>query len=208
MDEGSTEKDAVESGPTIQSPRSAANPVAEGAALAHVRAGRCDEALKVLMTTYGTHITAFALRMVRDADIARDLHQQVFLDAFQGITKFEGRSSLWRWLCGITYHRCMDELRHRRRVALGDDFDVWERLDTPPDPVMDADQLAMRRALEACMAKLPVAMRAQLLMRFHWGMTYVEIGEMVGDPDGTVQVRISRILPRLRRCLRNEGVAR
>jgi DNA-directed RNA polymerase specialized sigma24 family protein len=46
------------------------------------------------------------------------------------------------------------------------------------------------------------------LMRCFLGLSYVEIAAVVGDPHGTVQVRMSRILPRLRRCLRGEGVAR
>ena len=51
-------------------------------------------------------------------------------------------------------------------------------------------------------------MRMQLLMRHFLGLSYIEIGEAVGVPHGTIQVRMSRILPRLRRCLRGEGVAR
>jgi len=45
-------------------------------------------------------------------------------------------------------------------------------------------------------------------MRCFFGLTYAEIGETVGSAHGTVQVRMSRILPRLRQCLRNEGLAR
>lgn len=199
---------AVRSEPSTYSPRARVDPAAETAALAHVRAGCRNEALKVLMTAYGAHIAAFALRVVRNLDIAHDVRQQVFLDAFQGFDKFEGRSSLWSWLCGIAYRRCIDEIRRSRRVTLGEAFDVWEGLEAPPDRVMDADRLVKRRALEECLAKLPVELRTQVLMRCFWSLTHAEIGQLVGAPHGTVQVRISRILPRLQRCLRKKGVAR
>ncbi len=158
------------------------------------------------MTAYSAAITAFALRVVRDPEAAKDVHQQVFLDALQGIGKFKGRSSLWCWLCGIAYHRCMDELRRYRKSGIADDIDVWEMLAAPPDSMMDADRVAQRRALEDCLGKLPVAHRTQLLMRYCFDLSYIEIGEMVGEPHSTVQVRISRILPGLRDCLCAKGV--
>lgn len=195
-------------GPVWRPPRSRADRSAEDAALTAVRRGRPDEALKILMDVYGAPITAFALRIVRNRELAKDVRQQVFLEAFQGIARFEGRSSLWSWLCGIAYHRCLDELRRLRRARAGDDLAFLDELAGHAEPTMDADRVAKRRALEECLGKLTLDMRTQLLMRCYFGLTYAEIGETVGTPHGTVQVRMSRILPRLRRCLRDEGLAR
>jgi len=124
------------------------------------------------------------------------------------LSKFKGQGSLWSWLCGITYHRCLDELRRRRRSGAVEDLEVLDGLVGQSAPAMDADQVTERRALERCLAKLTPEMRSQLLMRCLWGLSYMEIGNILGVPHSTVQVRISRILPRLRRCLREEGVVR
>jgi RNA polymerase sigma-70 factor (ECF subfamily) len=160
------------------------------------------------MVTYGTAIAAFALRVVRDPELAKDVRQQVFLEAFQGISRFEARSSLWSWLCGIAYHRCLDELRRIRRSSPVDHFDVWDALAEQPDPAMDTDRVEKRRALEDCLGKLSDSLRAELLMRCFLGLSYVEISELVGATHGTLQVRMSRILPQLRRCLRSHGLTR
>ena len=181
---------------------------AEEAALACVRRGRRDEALKLLMTIYGSPITGFILRIVRNRATADDLRQQVFLDAFHGIEKFQERSSLWSWLCRIAYHRCVDELRHTRRERVVDGFNVLDGLVGQSDTMMDTDRGAKRRALEQCLGKLPALVRSQLLMRYFFGLSYMEIGEAIGAPPGTVQVRMSRILPQLRRCLHGEGITR
>ena len=173
-----------------------------------MRHGRREEALKILMTAYGAPITAFSIRVLRNPEAGRDVRQQVFLEAFQGIEKFAGRSSVWRWLCGIAYHRCLDELKRGRRRDVVEDFDVLDAIAAPPDPMMDAARVEKRRALERCLGKLSVPMRTQLLMRYHFGLNYVEIGEAVGASPSAVQVRMSRILPRLQRCLRGEGIAR
>jgi RNA polymerase sigma-70 factor, ECF subfamily len=198
----------IGSGPGWRPPKSRVDCSAEEAALAHVRRERPDEALKILMKAYGTPIIEFAHRIVRNRELASDVSQQVFLEAFQGFAKFEGRSSLWSWLCSIACHRCLDELRRLRRASTGDDLEVLDDLAGQLDPMMDADRAAKRRALEQCLGQLPPAMRTQLLMRCFFGLTYAEIGQTVGATHSAVQVRISRILPRLRRCLRGEGLTR
>jgi RNA polymerase sigma-70 factor (ECF subfamily) len=199
---------AVTAAPAWRPPRSRVDPDAEAAILAALGRARRHEALELLMKTYGAPITAFVIRMVRDRDVAGDVRQQVFLEAFQGFERFEGRSSLWSWLCGIAHHRCIDELRRRRRASQVDDLESTDALAGPAIHAIDADRVAQRRALEQCLAKLTPAIRTQLLMRCFLGLTYAEIGDSVGATHSAVQVRMSRILPRLRRCLRDEGLAR
>jgi len=197
---------------TWQPPRSRVDREAEHAALACVRQGRRDEALKILMTTYGAPLSAFVLRVVRDRELVKDVRQQVFLEAFQGIDRFQGRSSLWIWLCGIAYHRCLDELRHGRRAKAHEPLDpsdeLAELVRSTTDLDSDLDRVARQRALEQCLGKLSIALRTQLLMRYFFGLSYAEIGETLGVAHSTVQVRLSRTLPQLRRCLRGEGVVR
>ena len=84
-------------GPVWRPPKSRADRSSEEAVLACVRRGRPDEALTLLMNTYGAPILAFALRVIRNHELAKDVRQQVFLEAFQGINRFQGRSSLWSW---------------------------------------------------------------------------------------------------------------
>jgi RNA polymerase sigma factor (sigma-70 family) len=81
-------------------------------------------------------------------------------------------------------------------------------LDAAPDPTLDPERMAKQRALEHCLAALPPAMRAQVLMRHCFDMSFLEIAKTIGDSHGTIQVRVARILPRLRRCLSSEGITR
>jgi DNA-directed RNA polymerase specialized sigma24 family protein len=45
-------------------------------------------------------------------------------------------------------------------------------------------------------------------MRLSLGLSFVEIGEISGEQPSTIQVRLSRIMPKLQRCLRSKGIAR
>jgi RNA polymerase sigma-70 factor, ECF subfamily len=205
---GSDSSPAIDAGPAWPSPRSRIDRAAEDAALACAARGKPDEALKILMVAYGVPLTAFALRILRDRELVKDVRQQVFLEAFQGFDRFQRRSSLWSWLCGIAYHRCIDELRRIRKTGAVDDLDVLDEVIASSDTPMDAERVARYQALEYCLQTLAAAMRSQVLMRYFLGLSYAEIAEAIGIPHGTVQVRISRVLPRLRRCLYGEGVVR
>jgi RNA polymerase sigma-70 factor, ECF subfamily len=198
----------IKHSPVWQPPRSRINRQVEAAALGYIRSQRRSEALNVLAIAYGAPITTFAHRTVRNRELAKDIRQQVFLEAFQGIDKFQGRGSLWHWLCGIAYHRSIDHLRQLRRASARDNLELRDALVEPPDATIDADRAATQHALEQCMGKLHHAMRTQLVMRYYLGLTFAEIGETIGAPHSTVQVRLSRILPRLRRCLCMEGLTR
>jgi hypothetical protein len=115
-------------------PRSRVARVPETEAIAAVRAGHREHAIRILLQAYGKPITAFASRIVGNLELACDIRQQVFLEAFQSLHRFEGRSSLWSWLCGITYHRCLDELRRRARTRAGHALGVLDGLVKQPDP--------------------------------------------------------------------------
>lgn len=190
--------------PVWSPPKSRADRRSEAIALDLVRAGKPDEAIALLVKLYGQALVSFAQRVIRDREVARDICQTVFFEAFRDISKYEGRSSLWSWLCGITSHRSIDELRRRKRNP-NDTLPVVEQAAEQPDT---DQQLAERRALEQCLSKLNDPLRAQVLMRFGAGLSFVEIGEYIGEAAGTVQVRINRALPLLQRCLRNQGVRR
>lgn len=161
------------------------------------------------MDAYGEPIMAFALWMVRDRELAKDIRQEVFLKAFQKFHKFKGeRGTLWGWLRRITDNQCKDELRRHGGARAGKDLEFLEKLFGQPDTIMDVDRIVKRRALEHCLRKLSDSLREQLLMRFYLGMSYAEIGERVGDASTTVQVRICRLLQRMRTCLRKKGFVR
>ena len=159
------------------------------------------------MDAYAEPIMSFALRMVRDRELAKDMRQDVFLKAFQGLDTFGGEGSLWSWLCGIAYFRCVDELR-RGRARAGKDLEFLDELFGQPDTALDADRVAKRRALEHCLAQLRASLREQLLLRFYLGLSHPEIGELIGNRPATVQVRISRLLLRMRKCLHKKGFVR
>jgi RNA polymerase sigma factor (sigma-70 family) len=92
-----------------------------------------------------------------------------------------------------------------KRTSPSDNSDVWDDLARQPESSMDGGQVQKRRALEFCLSKLEPSLRAQVLLRYQLGLSHAEIGEITGEAHGTVQVRLSRAMPKLKECLKRKG---
>ena len=181
----------------------------ERAALAALDRGSPDEALAILMRAYGTGVYRYCRQMVTDDDLAQEVHQMTFVQAHEGLARFARRSSLRTWLFGIARHRCLDILKmHRRRHKR---FGPIEEAPDLPEPASSAeDRLSERsvaRVLESCLRGLAPRVRAAVLLRYQQGLSYPEIARLSNEKAPTLQVRVARALPLLRRCLEEKGVA-
>ena len=171
----------------------------EEARAALVRGDR-EGALTVLMLAYGRDVHRHCYQVLRDRDLADDVHQTVFIEAFRDLARFEGRSSMRTWLYGIARHRCLDAMkigaRWRRRFARA------ETLPEPPDERPSADAVMAERgdlqALVDALGKLSVEARIAVLLRHREGLTFEEIGALSGEKAATVQARVARAVTRLR----------
>ena len=60
--------------------------------------------------------------------------------------------------------------------------------------------------LDECLTRLSAEVRAALLLRFHEGMTYEAMAAVCAEKPATLQARVARAMPLLRRCLRAKGL--
>lgn len=180
----------------------------EEEALAALDRADRDQALSLLMRLYGVPLFRFCREMVADPDLAEDVHQMTFVQAYESLPRFGRRSSLKSWLFSIARHRCLDALkmdrRRKRRFEAVDELP--EKPAQQPDALDELAEGARRRALELCLARLAPRIRETLLLRFQQGLSYPEIAKLVKERPPTLQVRVARALPVLRRCLESQGV--
>ena len=190
-----------------ESPGTAADP--ERTALAALDRADRDAALAILMRAYGTSLYCFCREMVGDKDLADDIHQMTFVQAYQSLPRFARRSSLRTWLFGIARHRCLDVLKMDRRRRRR--FETMEEVPDRPEPDKSAEERLADRslvdALELCLRKLAPRIREAVLLRFQQGLSYPEIARLSGESAATLQARVARALPVLRRCIEEQGVA-
>jgi RNA polymerase sigma factor (sigma-70 family) len=181
----------------------------EWSALAALDRGSPEEALSILMRVYGKGVYRYCRQMVGSDDLAEEIQQLTFVQAYEGLTKFARRSSLRTWLFGIARHRCLDfaKMNQRRRRRFGP-IDEMPDVAAPGGSVEDRlTESSRARALERCLQELGPRVRDAVLQRFQQGLSYPEIARLSGEKAPALQVRVARALPLLRRCLEEKGMA-
>ena len=138
----------------------------------------------------------FLLAQCQNADLAEDLTQETFYQAIRSIDRFDGRCKLSVWLCQIAKHLWYQHLRKRKReVPLPDE---------PPElPIPSAEEglleqegrLELLRKIHA----LPEQQREVVYLRSFGGLTFREIGDVLGKTENWARVTFYRGKEQLRK---------
>lgn len=169
---------------------------------AALASGDRRRALTILMTSHGERIYRYALGVTGEHQLADEVRQQVFVEAYRDLDSFGGRCPVVIWLLGIARHRCLDAMKAQQR---------WQRRfkHDPPDegevcdhdPQHDLDRHRIARMISRCLAMLAPAALEAVMLRYQQELPYNEVAELVGARVGTVQQRVARALPVLRSCI-------
>ena len=139
-----------------------------------------------------------ARRLSGDAEVAADLTQETFLQAWRSFTRFEPGTNCRAWLYRILFHVWSHERRRRTREPILFDSEAVNPETSFYDPPIP-DALTASQVL-AALGRLPVAQRSIVILADVEDLSYREIAEILEIPIGTVMSRLSRA----RRALRRE----
>ena len=146
--------------------------------------------------------------LTRNDHDAEDVVQDAFLRAFTYRDTFrgEGAESARAWLLTIVRNTAFSWRRREGRSALATEFDETQHSDSVAGEHPEAALLrgATRERLQRAIDQLPPEFREVIVLRELEGMSYREIGDVVGVPAGTAMSRLSRARERLQRVLRPE----
>ena len=185
----------------------------ERALIRRAKAGD-EAAFAALMEREQSRIYNLILRQTRDPEDAADLTQEAYLNAWLGLSSFQGESAFSTWLYRLTTNVCIDFLRReRRRQAIAgavslDDSEV-DYANLVPDRAPSPHEILEGRELKAAIAhglrQLSDEHRQVLVLREVTGLSYAEIAAVLGLEEGTVKSRIARARLALRNILRSDG---
>jgi len=167
-----------------------------------IHRGDVRGALTTLMRRHGTAVYRYCREELHDRTLADDVHQQIFIQAFRDLTRFAGRSTLRTWLLAIARHRVLDAAKARRRAqAHIEEDDTADAPDPGPPPGERLDEARLQQAMITCLRRLGEHVRGILVLRYQQGLTFEELADMYRQKPGTLQARVARALPTLRRCI-------
>jgi RNA polymerase sigma factor (sigma-70 family) len=151
-------------------------------------------------------VGSIALAIVRDAELARDVAQEVFLAAWRDLGSLRDPHSLLPWLRQMTRHRAYHVLRTERRRArrvTTQDTEQLLAMALDPRPHAGAAMLAdeERQLFEAVFDELPDAAREVVTLYYREGESTAHVADLLGLSEANVRQRLTRARTKLRGSL-------
>lgn len=139
-------------------------------------------------------------RVGRQRSLAEDVVQDTFVTAFQQLARFDARSSLHTWLCGIARNKIREHRRKRRPVPIEDvladsDADIDAILagverEPLPDWVIEREETA--ELVGATLSSLSPDYREALVAKYIDGLSVAEISTQVGKTEKAAESTLHR----------------
>ena len=165
-----------------------------------------DRALDEIYALFGSLVHRLAHRVTRDRDAASDVVQEVFGYLWEHPLAYDrGRAGLRTWLAMLAHRRAVDWVRaeeRRRQLALAQLHGPVE-LPGVDEAVEVADTSCRVRLV---VKGLPAPLRAAVELAFYNEMTYRQVADELGIPEGTAKSRMRTALARIARTLAEEGI--
>lgn len=158
------------------------------------------KAVEDLFAASQDRIYWLCLRLAGRPELATELAQEAMLIAWQRLPEFRGESSFHTWLHAIARNVCL-KARERHQELLG-----VEHLFDPEDPARGALDALRREERDALLADARRAVldpdeQEALLLRYELGVSYQEIGALLGLTEAS---GARGLLQRCKRKLRRE----
>lgn len=144
----------------------------------------------------------FATRWVADSEQALDIAQETFVRAFKGLEGYRGDAKLRTWLFSIALNVARSSARRQKRrgeVRL-DTGAEFADVRTPPDAKVARAEAYDRAARE--LAALPEKQRGAVALRIYEGLSFREIGDVIGCSEVAARVNYHHGIQKLREALR------
>jgi RNA polymerase sigma-70 factor (ECF subfamily) len=156
------------------------------------------EAFGDLVERHADSLFRLAYRLVGNASDAEDVLQEAVMGAFEQAGRFRGHSTVKTWLTRIVMRQAARSHRRRARRATGS---------LPEGMAHDGsggpEATALRMDVTQALRKLTPDHREVVVLREFEGLSYAEMAETLGLPQGTVESRLHRARQELKELLRD-----
>jgi RNA polymerase sigma-70 factor (ECF subfamily) len=160
----------------------------EAQVIALVRAGDAD-AFAEIIEHYQAPIIRYLFRLTGDYEMAKDLAQDTFIQAYKGILKTDAELSFKAWLYRIATNNA---LQHRRRKRLLSFIPFISGKHDVAAEEENTDAQDNAAVIQDALARIPEEQRTCLVLHFIEGFKYREIAETLGCSEEAVRKRVAR----------------
>ena len=129
-----------------------------------------EKALNLLFNTYYNDVYYFALKTLKDEDLACDITQETFVEIINTLQDLKEPAAFVTWMRQVTYHQCTRYFKKKKEVLVEEDEDgnsVFDTLEESREefiPGEGVDKEDFRATILALLDTLSEEQRAAVLM--------------------------------------------
>ncbi len=168
-----------------------------------------EVAFRTLVERYQHRVYSTAFSLLRSAEEAEDVAQEVFVEVYQTVARFRGAAALSTWLYRLAASRA---LQHRRRLKAKKRFAYFtsllgfdnQILHEPPDhahPLALLEGAQQLRILLNYIDRLPSQQQVAFTLHHEQELSYEEIAAVLNTTVSAVESLLFRARQTLRRHL-------
>lgn len=133
-----------------------------------------------------------ALRILGNREDAGDATQNAFIKLYQNLDSYDEQRRFFSWAYRILRNECLNMLRARRMPE-----PVSEEVHASFEPVDRLEREERRRCVQAALLDLSIEQREVVVLRHFAGLSYAEVGAVLGISEKMVKSRLYSARQRL-----------
>ncbi len=156
-----------------------------------------------LVDAYEGKLFYAAYRITGSADDAMDATQGAFVKAYENLGAFDPSRKFFSWIYRIVLNEALNILSRRRHQSALEE-EMADPAEDDPEQLCEAEEEG--RCVQRALMELPGEQRVVLVLRHFQGLSYQEIGEVLGIGEKTVKSRLFTARQNLRAVLTKQGL--
>ena len=155
------------------------------------------DAIDQLFNTFYGEVYYFALKTVKDDEVAQDITQETFVEIINTIGDLKEPAAFVSWMKHITYHQCTRYFRKKKDIIVDENEDGYSVFDTIeeengeflPDEALDRKDL--KETVLSMLNTLSPEQRSATILYYFDELSVKEIAEIQKVSEGTVKSRLN-----------------
>lgn len=153
-----------------------------------------------LYQTYYMEVFSYVMTLVKNANQAEEITQEVFFKALKTENKYSGKSSELTWLCAIAKNLCMDIFRKQSRF-----LELSEEIASDDSIERMVENKATTLQIHQILHKLEELYKEVFSLRVFGELAFAQIGQIFGKTESWARVTYHRARLKIQESMKGEG---